>query len=222
VIAGASSALLDMGPEADESRRKTLLTEVTEESQRLSRLVDNLLTMTKFDAGPMLVQKQWFPLEDVLGSALGRLRKEMTGRIVNKQLAPDLPLVPLDGVLIEQVLVNLMENALKYSGPDSPLDIFARQDDGSILVGVADRGPGLASGEEKNIFEKLYRGSASRTSDQRGAGLGLAIAQAIVNAHGGRVWAENRAGGGAVFWFTLPFEGSPPDLDTIEREGLQS
>jgi two-component system sensor histidine kinase KdpD len=222
VIAGASSALLEMGPSADETRREVLLKEVVEESQRLARLVDNLLTMTKFDAGPIKVGKQWFPLEDVIGSALGRLRKELTGRAVNKDLALSLPLVPLDGVLVEQVLVNLLENALKYSGPDSPLDMYARSEPENVLVGVGDRGPGLAKGEEDRVFDKLFRGSASKTSDQRGAGLGLTIAQAIVNAHGGRIWAENRAGGGAIFWFTLPIEGSPPDLDTIEREGLQS
>jgi two-component system sensor histidine kinase KdpD len=222
VIAGASSALLEMGPSADETRREALLKEVVEESQRLARLVDNLLTMTKFDAGPIKVENQWFPLEDVIGSALGRLRKELVGRVVNKDLAPGLPLVPLDGVLIEQVLVNLLENALKYSGPDSPLEMYARGEPGNVLVGVGDRGPGFARGEEDRVFEKLFRGSASRTSDQRGAGLGLTIAQAIISAHGGRIWAENRAGGGAIFWFTLPIEGSPPDLDRIEREGQQS
>jgi two-component system sensor histidine kinase KdpD len=88
------------------------------------------------------------------------------------------------------------------------------------VVGVGDRGPGLTEGEEKRVFEKLFRGSASSVSSQRGAGLGLAIAHAIVSAHGGQIWAENRAEGGAVFRFVLPIEGSAPDLATIEEEGL--
>ena len=173
--------------------------------------------MTRFDAGPIEVEKQWFPLEDVIGSALGRLRKELTGRVVNKDLAPNLPLVPLDGVLIEQVLVNLLENALKYSEHGSPLDIYTRAESGQVVLGVGDRGPGLTEGEEERVFEKLFRGSASSVSGQRGAGLGLAIAHAIVNAHGGRIWAENRAGGGATFWFVLPIEGSAPDLSQDRR-----
>ncbi len=222
VIAGASSALLEMSPSSDESTREALINDVVEESQRLARLVDNLLTMTKFDAGPISIKKQWFPLEDVIGSALGRLRKALVDRVVSKELAPGLPLVPLDGVLIEQVLVNLLENALKYSGPESPLDIYARAEAREVLVGVGDRGPGLDSGEEERVFDKLFRGSASKTSDARGAGLGLTIAQAIISAHGGRIWAENRAGGGAIFWFALPLEGSPPDLGMIEMEGLSS
>jgi two-component system, OmpR family, sensor histidine kinase KdpD len=221
VIAGTSSALLEMGQSVDVKTRESLLKELVEESNRLARLVDNLLTMTRFDAGPIRVEKQWFPLEDVIGSTLGRLRKELIGRVVSKDMAPNLPLVPLDGVLIEQVLVNLLENALKYSEPGSPLDIYARAENGQVVLGVGDRGPGLTEGEEERVFEKLFRGSASSVSGQRGAGLGLAIAHAIVNAHGGRIWAENRAGGGATFWFVLPIEGSAPDLATIEEEGLQ-
>ena len=221
VIAGASSALLELGESVDLARRTALLEEVVEESSRLARLVDNLLSMTRLDAGAIEVEKQWFPLEDVIGSALGRLRKELTGRPVKKELAPSLPLIPLDGVLIEQVLVNLLENALKYGGAGSPLDISARVEKEGVVVGVSDRGPGLAEGEEERVFEKLFRGSASTDSGERGAGLGLAIARAIVSAHGGRIWAENRSGGGASFYFLLPFGESPPDLGAIEREGAR-
>jgi two-component system sensor histidine kinase KdpD len=222
VIAGASSALLELGETADITRRTSLLEEVVEESNRLARLVDNLLSMTRLDAGAIEVEKQWFPLEDVIGSALGRVRKELTGRTVNKDLAPDLPLIPLDGVLIEQVLVNLLENALRYSNAGSPLDISARAENDGVVVSVGDRGPGLAQGEEERVFDKLFRGSASATSGERGAGLGLAIARAIVSAHGGRIWAENRFRGGASFSFLLPLGESPPDLSAIEQEGAQA
>ena len=156
-----------------------------------------------------MVDKQWFPLEDVVGSALGRLRKESAGREINKHIPGQLPLVPLDGVMIEQVLFNLIDNALKYSPPGSPIDISAHAEDGEVIVEVADRGPGLAEDEREQVFEKLYRGAASK-SGGRGAGLGLAIARAIVDAHGGRIWADNRPGGGAVFSFSLPLEAPPP------------
>ena len=222
VIAGASSALLESGDSGDATRREELLTEVVEESNRLARLVDNLLSMTRLDAGAISVEKQWFPIEDVIGSSLGRLRKELAGRSVRKDLPADLPLVPLDGVLIEQVLVNLLENALKYSEAGSPLDVGARLEREGVVVSVADRGPGLAEGEEELVFEKLFRGSASGSSGERGAGLGLAISQAIVEAHGGRIWAANRAGGGASFRFLLPLGGSPPDQSAIENEGADT
>ena len=172
--------------------------------------------MTRFDAGPIKVEKQWFPLEDVVGSALGRLRKELVGRAVNKRTGPDLPLVPLDGVLIEQVLVNLLENALRYSDDGTALEIIARAGDGGVVV--ADCRPGQWTRKGRGgagIREAVPRFRFAHTSE-RGAGLGLAIARAIVNAHGGRIWAENRDGGGAVFSFVLPVEGSPPDIDIAD------
>ncbi len=218
-IAGASSTLLELSDSADPAQRRELLEELVEESNRLARLVDNLLNMTRLEAGKIVVDKQWFPLEDVIGSALGRLRQELAGRSVDKHLPEDLPLVPLDGVLVEQALVNLLDNAVKYSPPGSPLEVSAQVHDDEVRVSVSDRGQGLAAGEEERVFDKLFRGSASSTSGGRGAGLGLAIVTAIVTAHGGRVWAENRPGGGAEFNLTLPLGESPPDLETIEREG---
>ncbi|HEY5527956.1 MAG TPA: sensor histidine kinase KdpD [Thermoleophilia bacterium] len=218
VISGASSTLLELGEGGDKATREELLREVLEESNRLARLVDNLLSMTRLDAGSIQVEKQWYPLEDVIGSAIGRLRKELAGRKVNKLLPPDLPLVPLDGVLIEQVLVNLMENAVRYTATSTPIDISAYRERGEVVIAVADRGPGLAEGEEERVFDKLFRGSASSATTERGVGLGLAIARAIVEAHGGRIWAENREGGGARFAFALPLEGSPPDLEMGDEQ----
>ena len=218
VISGASSTLLELGDGGDAATRHELLKEVWEESDRLARLVDNLLSMTRLDAGSIQVEKQWYPVEDVIGSALGRLRKELAGRKVNKLLPADLPLVPLDGVLIEQVLVNLLENAVRYADPGTAIDISARAEDDGVVIAVADRGPGLAEGEEVKVFDKLFRGAASANSAERGVGLGLAIARAIVEAHGGRIWAENRNGGGAVFSFRLPLEGLPPDMEMREQQ----
>ena len=220
VIAGTTSTLLELGEGADAATRQSLLGEVFEESNRLARLVENLLAMTRLDSGQIVIDKQWFPLEDVVGSALGRLRKDCGGRVISKELPPALPLVPLDGVMIEQVLFNLVDNALKYSPSDVPVDIRVWATDAEVTVEVADRGPGLAKGEVHAVFEKLYRGSAS-VGQTRGAGLGLAIAQAIIQVHGGRIWAANRPGGGAVFAFTLPLQPAPTDLAVCDESGME-
>jgi two-component system, OmpR family, sensor histidine kinase KdpD len=120
-------------------------------------------------------------------------------------LPADLPLVPLDGVLIEQVLINLLENALKHTPSDSPIDIAAWSADGAVVVEVADRGPGLSPGDEQRVFEKFYH--TQQPGRVTGVGLGLTICRGLVEAHGGRVWAENRPEGGARFRFTLPLGG---------------
>jgi two-component system sensor histidine kinase KdpD len=124
-------------------------------------------------------------------------------------LPDDLPLVLIDSVLIEQVLVNLLENAIKFTPSGSPIDLAAWAEGQKVIVEVADRGPGLPPGEEERIFDKFYR---VQPTDSGGVGLGLTICRAIVEAHGGRIWAANRAGGGAVFYFTLPLVGEPPQV----------
>jgi two-component system, OmpR family, sensor histidine kinase KdpD len=118
--------------------------------------------------------------------------------------------VPLDPLLIEQVLINLLDNALKYTPGDTPIEISASVDDHTAHVAVADRGPGFAPGEEARVFDKFYRGQEAGT--RTGAGLGLAIARGIVEAHGGRITAETRPGGGAAFRFTLPLAANPPEV----------
>jgi two-component system sensor histidine kinase KdpD len=120
---------------------------------------------------------------------------------------PDLPLVPIDDVLIEQVLINLLDNAIKYTPRASPIRIIATATDLAVTVEIADRGPGVPRGEEDKVFEKFYRG---KPTEGRGAGLGLAICQAIVKAHGGHIWAQNLPEGGVAFLFTLPLAGTPP------------
>jgi len=125
------------------------------------------------------------------------------------RIPADLPLVPLDGVLIEQLLINLIDNALKYTPETSPIEIAAFGDDDGVMVEVADRGPGLPPGDERRVFDKLYRGQAKAG---RGSGLGLAICRGIVEAHGGRIWAENRSEGGVAFRFTLPVKETPPSI----------
>jgi two-component system, OmpR family, sensor histidine kinase KdpD len=213
-IEGAASSLLQDGGAQTPSARRELAQTIVEESRRMTRLVANLLEMVRLESGALQVQKEWQPLEEVVGVALIRLDERLAGRAVTTTLPPDLPLLPIDGLLIEQVLINLIENALKYTPPETPIDISARLGDREVIVEVADRGPGLPGGEEGRIFEKFYR--ARDQGHAGGAGLGLTICRGIVTAHGGRIWAENRPGGGAAFRFSLPLTGPPP---SVQREG---
>jgi two-component system sensor histidine kinase KdpD len=192
---------------------------IHEEAERLNRLVGNLLDMTRLESGAVTVRKEWLPLEEVVGAALTRLERPLRDRTVTTDLPSDLPLVAVDDVLIEQVLVNLIENAVKYTPPDTPVAIAARAGERDITVEVADRGPGIPAGEEERIFEKFQR--LEPEARPGGVGLGLAICRGIVAAHGGRIWAENRPGGGAAFRFTLPREGTPPEMaaELSDREG---
>ncbi len=211
-IMGSASSLLENGTHFQRGTWQDLLQSIIDEAERLNRLVSNLLDMTRLEAGTLAVKKEWHPLEEVVGTALARMEKRLGDRPVAIHVPADLPLVKIDGVLIEQVLINLLENGVKYTPVRSEIDISASVSDGAVLVEVADRGPGFAPGEEERIFDKFYRG---QTGDGRGVGLGLAICRAIVEAHGGKIWAENRPEGGAVFRFTLPAKDLPPEMPEI-------
>ncbi|HSN77395.1 MAG TPA: sensor histidine kinase KdpD [Anaerolineae bacterium] len=213
-ITGAASSLLAQGSPLDAVTRQELTQSIYDEANRLNVLVRNLLDMTRLESGGITVNKAWQPLEEVVGAALTHMELALAGRPVTVSLDPDLPLAPLDEVSIEQVLVNLLENAIKYSPPDSPIDLAAWVDGDAVVVEVADRGSGLAPGDEERVFEKFYRAETSAG----GVGLGLAICRGIVEVHGGRIWAENRPEGGASFRFTLPITGQPPDVPEEDAE----
>ncbi len=215
-INGAASSLLEDRGALTEATRQDLLKTILEESLRMNRLIGNLLDMIRVESGALQVQKEWQPLEESVGVALIRLEGRLRDHPVEVRLPSDLPLVPLDGVLIEQVFVNLLENAVKYTPAGTPIEISATAGDGAILVDVADRGPGLPPGEENRIFDKFHR--AVNDTGSGGIGLGLTICRGIVTAHGGRIWAENRPGGGAMFRFTLPLAGSLPPPESIPAE----
>jgi two-component system sensor histidine kinase KdpD len=209
-ITGAASSLLETRAALDTPTSRELLETIQEESERLSRLVNNLLQMTRVESGALQLHRDWLPLEEIVGAALERLKRRLGDRPVSTRLPEDLPLVPVDDVLIEQVLINLLENALKYTPIGSPIEVAAWASEEGVAVEVADRGPGLGPGEEGRVFEKFYRG---RRTSGGGAGLGLTICRGFIESHGGRIWAENRAGGGAAFRFTLPVVGTPPVLE---------
>jgi two-component system sensor histidine kinase KdpD len=222
VITGATSTLLQGGPALDGSARQDLLSTVLEEAERLNRLICNLLDMTRLESGAVKVRKEWLSLEELVGSALSHLDSRLGAREVHIQLPKDLALVPGDAVLLEQVLLNLLENAVKYSS--GVIEVRAEALVGEVLVEVNDRGPGIPMGEEERIFDKFHRSACAGTRD--GVGLGLTICRAIATAHGGKVSASNREGGGASFRFTLPLVGAPllappaetPDVPWEERQ----
>jgi two-component system sensor histidine kinase KdpD len=211
-ITGAATSLLSQGEHFDLATRRELLESIADEAERLNCLVNNLLEMTRLESGAVEVWRDWHPLEEIVGAALTRVDRSLRGRPVATRLPVDLPLLAVDDVLLEQVFINLLENAAKYTPADSPIEIAARQEGASVIVEVMDRGPGFVDGEESRIFEKFYRGKAQGV---RGAGLGLAICQAIVTAHGGAIEAANRQGGGAVMRLRIPIGGTPPEAGPV-------
>lgn len=214
VITGASTSLLQRqdGPHTP-SLDRDLLQTIADESDRLSRLIDSLLQITRIEAGGVQVQKEWHVPEEVLGAAVRRVQQQYPRHQFQLHLPADLPLVPMDAVLMEQVVYNLLENACRYSPCEAPIELSAQIAGQDLRIAIADRGPGLKADELKRVFEKFYRGSAVPSGDQRGAGLGLAICQAIITAHQGTIRAENRNGGGAVFSLTLPRGDNPPKIN---------
>ncbi len=212
VITGGASTLLEgeVSPEV----RSELLKSILEESERLNRLVANLLDMTRLEAGAIEIHKEWQSVEEIVGVALARAATALARHHVTTEVQPDLPFVPMDELLIEQVLVNLLDNASKYAPAGSTIEVRAATDGDRLVLEVADRGPGLPPGDLQRVFEKFYRGD--KAARGAGAGLGLAICKGIVELHGGTIVAENRVGGGAAFRFTLPLARSQPQVPVVE------
>jgi two-component system sensor histidine kinase KdpD len=215
VITGASSTLLESDQSLDSKVRRELAASILDESERLNRLVANLLDMTRLQAGALQIRTQWQPVEEVIGAALARISRQLQDHPVTTRIAPELPFVPLDDLLVQQVLVNLLENAARHTPAGTPVEISAYQGNNSIFIEVADRGPGLPPGDPNRLFETFHRGDASQTGI--GVGLGLAISRGIVQLHGGKISAANREGGGAVFRFSLPLGDNPPVIALGEQ-----
>ncbi|OGB24810.1 MAG: hypothetical protein A3I66_02590 [Burkholderiales bacterium RIFCSPLOWO2_02_FULL_57_36] len=205
-IVGLSSALASGRALTDETRRE-LAESLQEDAIRLSNLVANLLDMAKLHAGAVKLNRQWQMLEEVVGSALSMLSRALAGRRVDVTLPSSLPLLDFDAVLMERVFCNLLDNAAKYTDSNSGIRIAAEIAGGDVQVAIEDNGPGVPAGMEEAIFAKFSRGEPEST--RTGVGLGLSICRTILEAHGGRIWAENRSEGGARFVFTLPL-GHPP------------
>ena len=207
-IVGAATTLLADAPGGiDATHRRTLLETLLEEARRLHRLTGNLLDLSRFDAGRPQLQRDWLAPDELVGSALAQARAALASRTLDLELAPDLPLLRGEETLLVQVLVNLLENAGKHTPPGSPITVAAWREGEWVCLAVRDRGPGLPPGDSSRLFEKFQRG---RVEDaQSGFGLGLSIVRAVVQAHGGAVVAQNRAGGGAEFIIRLPLPQTP-------------
>jgi two-component system sensor histidine kinase KdpD len=208
-IAGAASTLAASWGVLDATGRDEMLGTIRDESQRLSDLVENLLRMTRLVSGGVKPDLDWHPIDDVIGSTLNRIEGRLQGRSVNVLVAPEVTLAKIDAVLVEQSLVNLLENAIRYAPGDEAIVVEAIREASGVTIRVLDRGPGFAPGDAPRVFEIFYRG-VDRRSDERGSGVGLAICRAVAELHGGRVEASNRLGGGASVSMWLPLGGDPP------------
>ena len=211
-ITGAGSALrMDPGQLGAE-RHAELVDTICDEAGRMDRLIGNILDMVRLEAGGAAAKREWVPLEEIIGPALARLEDRLADREVRLDLPADLPLIPVDPVLFEHLLFNLIENAVKHAPGAGPIDLSARAGEGWVQVEVADRGPGLPPGDERRVFDKFYRGP---TAQGTGMGLGLAICRSIALVHEGSLTAENRPGGGTIFRLRLPFLDRPPESDLL-------
>lgn len=212
-LIGLTDSLFLAPPNLHETHAE-IAASIREEALRINAQVNNLLDMARLQSGMVLLNRQWQPLEEVVGSALKGLRGALKQHRVLVRLPEDLPLLEFDAVLMERVLANLLDNASKYTPPGSTVEIGASvQPSGPVEIWVEDDGPGLPPGKEEDIFKKFERGQ--KESRTPGVGLGLAICRAIVEAHGGTIRAENRGGGGARFVFSLP-RGIPPAIAPYE------
>jgi two-component system sensor histidine kinase KdpD len=212
-ITGALSSLLEDAALLSEDARTELLLTAWEESIRLNRLVGNLLDMTRLQSGAFKMVLTPNDVEDLVGASLAQMPRRLHGRVVRSKIPPGLPPVDIDLALAVQALVNLIDNALKFTPLDKPIEIEAYAEGEYVVVAVKDRGPGLPEGDSERLFNKFFRGQVSPTLENSGVGgtgLGLSIAKGIVEAHGGTIWAANRPGGGAVFSFSLPVTWAVP------------
>jgi two-component system sensor histidine kinase KdpD len=200
-ITGAASTLCaqpQLAPQAAE-----LAHSIHGEASRLNRLVHNLLDVTRMESGALSLNRQPYFVNELIGSALQRCKESIGKHSLGLQVAKDLPLLSIDGVLIEQVLINLLENAARYTPEAGSLSVAATQTPYAVEISITDSGIGIPAGSETTIFERYKRLSEKKTE---GMGLGLAICKGIVEAHGGHIWARNKKEGGAIFTFTLPFQ----------------
>jgi two-component system, OmpR family, sensor histidine kinase KdpD len=199
VITGSASTLVERGERLSAEERAALAQSVYQQARDMSELVTKVLQMTRLESGAIKLERDWDSLAEIAGAVLRRLRERLSTHLVMLDLPDNLPLVRVDASLIEQVLGNLLENAARHTPPRTLIRLKAQNPGTELVISVEDFGPGLPEGDLERIFDKFHRG----------AGLGLAICRAIVQLHGGRIWAERLPGVGTAFRFTLPLEAQP-------------
>jgi two-component system sensor histidine kinase KdpD len=212
-IKAAASSLLQDDVQWNDEARQSFAQAIEREADRLNRLVGNLLDMSRIEGGALQLEKEWYPLDEVLHDVLEHMQPLLKGRQISLDLPVELPPVEVDYLLLDQVLTNLIENALRYTPARSPITIAVSTTTTNMTISVADQGPGIPVSDLERIFDKFYR-VQGRTSHTTGSGLGLAVCRGLVEAHGGHIWATNRSGGGAIFHFTLPLA---PLAEAAER-----
>lgn len=217
-ILGAATSLSSYNSYFEQQERDELVATIREEAERMSRFIANLLDITRVESGTLEVQSEATDIEEVVGAVVRRARRVLGSRRLQIRVAPDLPMLDLDGVLLEQTLFNLLDNAAKYAPQQSTIVIDARRVNDRIIIKVMDEGPGISPQERTRIFEKFYR-SGQSGRQRAGTGLGLAICRGFVEAMGGRIIAGNRTDRrGAVFLIGFPLPKlatvrHPPDLE---------
>ncbi|MBI1291101.1 DUF4118 domain-containing protein [bacterium] len=214
-IQGCAESLLESEQVIAPETRRELLRTIADESHRISGMISNLLDMTRLEGDGLHLNLVPLPVDEVIGAALAAVEPRLSGRAVQVQIPSTIAFVSADEILIQHVLLNLLENAIKYSPDRSPIEVIAREEGDSVILEVADHGPGLEPGEELVIFEKFHRGKAGQKAG--GVGLGLAICKAIVDAHGGQITARNNDHGGATFAVSLRAADGLVDLPREEE-----
>lgn len=224
-IMGSASALQEQGERMDNAQRQLLAAGIVEESERLARLTDNTLQLARLDIPAVQLRCDWESAEEIVGAVLRRARRRPEGMRVRAWVEPDLPLLWCDAILVSQLLDNLLDNGLKYSPADSPVELHATRDGEHLVLAVSDQGPGIAPAWREKVFEVFQRGDARSSEIQadagRGAGVGLAVCRAIARAHQGEVVLCPRAEGGSLFECRLPLHGdgppTPPAEEALEK-----
>lgn len=201
-ITGALTALLADHPNLDGARRRLLLATANEEANRLTRIVSNLLEMTKMEAGVLRLAKQPCDVRDLVGACLEQLKEKIGARTITINIPGDLPEVAVDFPVMLKALNNVVDNALKYSTAAQPIHIRAAAGEGTVVIEIRDEGIGISRDDLKRVFDKFYR--VERAAQVSGTGLGLCITKGIVEAHGGRITADSRPGDGSIFLIELP------------------
>ncbi len=202
-IKAAASSLLQDDVQWDDEARRSFTQAIEREADRLNRLVENLLDMSRIEGGALQPEREWYPIDELLHDVLGRLQPQLRDRSVTIDVPANLPPVELDYMMIDQVVTNLVENAIRYTPGSSPIEIAVSSTAAEMVISVADRGPGIPSEDLERVFDKFYR-VLGRVRPVSGSGVGLAVCRGLIEAHGGRIWATNRPNGGALFRFTLP------------------
>lgn len=216
VITGASSSLLEADDSFTPTERRELVETIFDESDRLCQIVEDLLHLTRLTSERPVLRKEWQVVEDIVGSALHRSAAALAAHEIELDVPDALPMIAVDGVLLELLLINLLENAAKYSPRGSTVTVTARAGPAVVALEVSDRGKGLSAEEQARAFEAFYRGPGASV---RGTGLGLTICRAISTLHGGTLTVTDRPGGGSTFRLELPLEAQPPELAGGEEQG---